>query len=76
MAVKRYKIGFRVGVDDSLNHLWDSGEMVNLSEVLEALQTIVDQLASNPEWRNGAVLAYNAISYTHWNPTPTQREAK
>jgi hypothetical protein len=62
MTVKRYKIGFRVGIDGQLNHLWDGGEMVNLNEVLAAVQTLIDQLASNPEWRNGAVLAYNAIS--------------
>jgi hypothetical protein len=63
--VKRYKIGFRVCTNpgDKLELLWDGGEMVNLNEVLEALQTVIDQLGeSNPEWRNGAVLAYNAIA--------------
>jgi hypothetical protein len=62
--VKRYKIGFSVGVDKVPNMLWDSGELVNLNEVLAALQSLIDQLANNHEWRNGAVLAYNAISET------------
>lgn len=60
--VKRYKIGFRVDQDDKLNLLWDGGELVNLHDVLAAVQAVIDQLASNPEYRNGAVLAYNAIS--------------
>lgn len=62
MTVKRYKIGFRVDQDDKLNLLWDGGELVNLNEVLAAIQTVIDQLPNNHAMRNGAVLAYNAIS--------------
>lgn len=39
-----------------------TGEWVRHEDVLAALQTLIDQLATNHEWRNGAVLAYNAIS--------------
>lgn len=30
--VKRYKIGFRVDCDSTLNLLWDAGEMVHASD--------------------------------------------
>jgi hypothetical protein len=59
--IKRYKIGFRVDEDDNLCLLWDGGALVNLKSVLDAIQTVIDQLGNQPEWRNGAVLAYNAI---------------
>jgi hypothetical protein len=39
-----------------------TGEWVRHEDVLAAIQTLIDQLANNHEWRNGAVLAYNAIS--------------
>ena len=59
MAIKRY-----VTYDDSKNVLreWSGGPWVRHRDVLDAIQVLIDQLASNPEWRNGAVLAFNAIS--------------
>ena len=62
MTIKRYKISFGVSTDEKLDTMWDSGKLVNLNEVLTAIQTIIDQLAYNPEWRSGAVLVYNAIA--------------
>lgn len=43
------------------------GSYVRYEDVLAALQTLIDQLASNHEWRNGAVLAYNAISCSEFD---------
>lgn len=56
MAIQRFSVYRSQAIED------ENGNMVNLSDVLAALQTLIDQLANNHEWRNGAVLAYNAIS--------------
>jgi len=42
---------------------------VNHEEVIDALQTLIDQLTHNNEWRNGAVMAYNAISCSKTDAT-------
>lgn len=44
-----------------------SKRYVRYEDVLAALQTLIDQLATNHEWRNGAVLAYNAISCSEFD---------
>lgn len=62
--IARYEVSFRVNSNDKLETYWGTGKMIYLSDALEEIQKLIDQLASNPEWRNGAVLAYNALSST------------
>jgi len=56
--VKRIQFATTVFSPGDLEVHW----FVRHEDVLAALQTLIDQLANNHEWRNGAVLAYNAIS--------------
>jgi hypothetical protein len=60
--IKRYVTGF----DENgwFTKEDPKGAWVNVDDVLAAIQTLIDQLSNNHEWRNGAVLAYNAISAT------------
>ena len=48
MAVKRYKIGFRVDADGALNLLWDAGEMVHASDY-DRLEVALRKIAGTRE---------------------------